>query len=75
MKLRVILLLEADFNALYKIIFNKKILLILEQNKLILKEILRGRKEQSAIHIVINKKVIANILNTLFRFFRTREHL
>ena len=42
-KLRVILLLEADFNALHKIIFNGRILPALEKEGLIPQEIMGGR--------------------------------
>ena len=44
LKLWAILLLEADFNALHKIIFNGRILPALEKNNLIPVEILRGRQ-------------------------------
>ena len=43
-KLRVILFLEANFNALYKIIFNRRILSILEKKHLIPYKIVRGYK-------------------------------
>ena len=43
-KLRAILLLEADFDALHKIIFNCRILLALEKENLIPKEITGGRR-------------------------------
>ena len=64
-KLRTILLLEADFNALHKIIFNGRILLVLEKNNLIPAEILGGRWSQSAIHVALNKKLIADIANQI----------
>ena len=59
------MLLEADFNALHKIIFNGRILLALEKNDLILVEILGGRQSQSAIHVALNKKLIADIANQI----------
>ena len=43
-KLRVILLLEADFNIVYKIIFNKRIMPRLEEANTIPYEIIGGRK-------------------------------
>ena len=43
-KLRVILLLEADFNELDKIIFNNRILPKLEQDKAISAEVIGGRR-------------------------------
>ena len=62
-KSRAILLLEADFNALHKIIFNGRILPTLENNNLIPAEVLGSRRSQSTIHIVLNKKLITNITN------------
>ena len=44
-KLRVILLLEANFNTLHKIIFNRRILPTLEKKHLIPYEIVRGCKD------------------------------
>ena len=61
LKLRAILLLEADFNALYKIIFNVRILPALEKDNLILSEILGGRRSQSTLYIALNKKLIVDI--------------
>ena len=63
LKLRAILLLEADFNALHKIIFNGRILPVLEKDDLIPLDILGGRRSQSTLHIVLNKKLIADISN------------
>ena len=48
-KLRAILLLEADFNTIHKIIFNIRILLSLEYNKLIIDKIIGSRHGESAI--------------------------
>ena len=62
-KLRVILLLEVDFNALHKIIFSSRILSALERDNLILSEVLGGHRSQSTIHVALNKKLIANIVN------------
>ena len=62
-KLRAILLLEADFNALHKIIFNQRILPALEQHNFIPMEIVSGRKDQATIHVAINKKLISDIFN------------
>ena len=44
-KLRAILLLEADFNRLNKIIINNRVLLKLEQDKAIPIEVIGGRRE------------------------------
>ena len=62
-KLRAILLLEIDFNALYKIIFNGKIIPTLEERNNMSHEIIGSRGTQAAIYLVLNKKLIANIAN------------
>ena len=62
-KLRAILLLEADFNALYNIIFNCRMLPALERKNLMLSEIIGGRRRQSDLHVALNKKLIADIAN------------
>ena len=62
-KLRSILLLKADFNALHKIMHNQRILLALEKNNHIPMEIVGARKVQAPIHVAINKKLIAYISN------------
>ena len=41
-KLRAILLLEADFNALNKVVFNNRALLVIEASKIILLEVIGG---------------------------------
>ena len=56
-KLRATLLLEAYFNALHKINFNSRMLLVLESKNLIPSEIKGGRKSPSVLHIAVNKKV------------------
>ena len=62
-KLRVILLLEVDFNMLYKIVFNSRIMLVLENTSVIPYKIIGERRTQSAIHLVLNKKLQADIAN------------
>ena len=62
-KLRLILLLEADFNALHKIVFNGRIIPELEEASVIPYEIIGGRRIQSAMHLVLNKKLLADIAN------------
>ena len=64
-KLQAILLLEADFNVLYKIIFNGRILPTLERNNIIPSEIIGGRRSQSTLHVALNKKFIADISNQI----------
>jgi len=49
-KLYTILLLEVDFNALHKILFNMRILPSLEYDRLIPDEIIGGRHGQSALY-------------------------
>ena len=43
-KLRAILLLEADFNAMHKIIFNNSLILSIERVNAIPIEVVRGRR-------------------------------
>ena len=62
-KLRVILLLEADFNTVYKIIFNRRIIPRLKEAKTILNEIIGNRRTQVATHLALNKKLISDIAN------------
>ena len=54
-KLHAILFLEADFNVAKKILFNTRMILQIEINNEIPREIVGGRRSQSAIHITINK--------------------
>ena len=62
-KLRDILLLGANFNALHNVVFNHRILLALEQNNLIPMEIVDGWKIQAEIHVAINKKLMSDVSN------------
>ena len=48
-KLHRILLLEADFNALYKILFNSRVILPIEKNQQILYEIIGKRSSNAKI--------------------------
>ena len=57
------LLLEADYNTSSKIIFNIRMIPTLEVRDSILYEIVGGHRSQSAIHIAINKKLMADIAN------------
>ena len=61
--MRAILPLEVDFNALNKIVFNTKLMLSLERTNSIPYEIIGGRRGQSLIHIVLNKKLVSDIAN------------
>ena len=62
-KLRAILLLEADFNTMHKIIFNNRPLPKIEADNAIPMEIIGGRRSQAATHLALNKKLIADIAN------------
>ena len=59
-KLRVIFL---EFNTLYKIIFNSRLILVLKVREEILQEIIGSRRIQAITHLVLNKKLIADIVN------------
>ena len=48
-KLKAILLLEANFNSVNKILFNIRLIPSMEQAHVIPKEIIGGRRAQSAI--------------------------
>ena len=62
-KLRAILLLEADFNALHKIVFNNRLIPKLEEADAIPVKIIGGRRAQAATHLSLSKKLIADIAN------------
>ena len=63
-KLRVILLLEADFSIVHKIIFNGRIMLRLEEANIIPNKIIGGRRIQIVTYLALNKKLILDIANT-----------
>ena len=60
-KLRPILLLEANLNAIYKMIFNGRVLPTLEEQQKIPIEIIRGWRKQFAYYIALGKKLILDI--------------
>ena len=62
-KLWVILLLEADFNVMHKIIFNNRLILNIEAVNTILMEGIGGRWLQAATHLALDKKLISDITN------------
>ena len=62
-KLRVILLLEADFYDLNKLVFNIRLILSLEHKKAIPYEIIGRRRGHSAIHVALNKRLVLDIAN------------
>lgn len=63
-KLRAILLLEVDFNALHKINFNSRLMPTLESSSAMTYKIIRGRRSQAATHLALSKNLIADISNT-----------
>ena len=62
-KLKAILLLEADFNTLNKIVFNTKLMPSLERTNSIPYEIIGERRGQSSLHVALNKKLVCDISN------------
>ena len=62
-KLRAILLLEADFNVMNKIISNNRLMPRLEADEAIPIEVIGRRRSQAATHLVLNKKLIDDIAN------------
>ena len=62
-KLRAILLLETDFNAMHKIIFNNRLIPSIEADKAIPMEVIGDGRSQVATHLALNKKLIADIAN------------
>ena len=62
-KLWAILLLEADFNAMHKIIFNNRLIPSIEAANAIPIEVIGGRRSQAATHLALDKKLIADIAN------------
>ena len=61
-KLRAILLLEANFNGVNKILFNTRLIPLMEQAHVIPKEIISGRRVQLAIQLAVNKNSSAILL-------------
>ena len=62
-RLRTILLLEADFNAMHKIIFNNRLIPSIEAVNAIPMEVIGGRRSQAATYLALDKKLIADIAN------------
>ena len=54
-KLKAILLLEADFNVMHKIIFNNRLISSIERVNAIPIEVVGGRRSQAATHLALNK--------------------
>ena len=54
-KLKAILLLKVDFNALNKIIFNGRVIQAIERKYSIPYDIIRGRRDYLAAYITLNK--------------------
>ena len=66
-KLRAILLLEVDFNAVNKIVFNTRLLPTIERSGSIPTELVEGHYSQSSLHLALEKKLAANISNQMKR--------
>ena len=62
-KLRAILLLEADFNTLNKIVFNRRTIPRIEIAKTIPYEVIGRRRGQSSLYVALNKKLVYDIRN------------
>ena len=62
-KLRALLLLEADFNGLHKINFNRRLMPSLEASSSMPQEIIGDRRSQATTHLALSKKLIADISN------------
>ena len=60
-KLRALLLMEADFNSLSKLIFSHRMIKGMELNKRMPEELFGSRKLLSAIHVAINRRLIIDI--------------
>ena len=56
-----ILLLEASFNTMHKVIFNNRLLSSIEVVKAILIEIIGRRRSQGVTYLVLVKKLISDI--------------
>ena len=62
-KLSAILLLEAGFNTMNKIIVNNRMILRIEKDSTFPMEVVSGRRSQAATHLALNKKLITDIVN------------
>ena len=62
-KLRAILLLEADINAVAKILFNTRLMPTLEKHSMIPDAIIGARREKSAIHSGLYRQFLLDIAN------------
>ena len=62
-KIRAILSLEVDVNAIQKIIFNGMLMPRLEEETLIPREIIGGRRTQKETHLALNEKLISDVAN------------
>ena len=65
------MLLEVDFNTLHKIIFNERMIPILEVQDKIPQEITDGKQTQVAKCLALNKKLIVDTANARKRLIVT----
>ena len=57
-KLRALLLMEADFNSLNKLIFSSRMIKFSEQHKRVPGELFGSRKKLSAILVTVNRRLV-----------------
>ena len=59
-KLRALLLMEADFNSLNKLIFSSRMIRLSEQHKRMPEELFGSRKKLSAILVAVNRRLVTD---------------
>ena len=59
-KLRALLLMEADFNSLNKLIFSSRMIKLSEQHKRMPEELFGSRKKLSAILVAVNRRLVTD---------------
>ena len=64
-KLRAILLLKVNFNALNKIVFNGRAILSIKASKTIPYKVIGEKRGQSLVYMALNKKLVYDIENQL----------
>ena len=59
-KLRALLLMEADFNSLNKLIFSSRMIKLSERHKRMPEELFGSRKKLSAILVAVNRRLVTD---------------
>ena len=59
-ELRALLLMEAAFNSLNKLIFSSRMIKSLEQHNRVLEELFGSRKKLSAILVAVNRRLVTD---------------